>query len=196
MALRRETIQAIELQNLWRHAVLDDITLSNAVRAHGGRVHTPRDLLVPSPASFSWKDAISFGRRQYLFVRMHAPRTWMLAAAVTTVPLVGWATALPLAVTGHTVAIGTIVVANLLDHFRAYFRRRIPRKLWGTEISARVAFLDQWATPAWLALHAFVVWSTLWGRSITWHGRTYSIDRRQNLRRLSNHFNSDKTEPT
>jgi glutathione S-transferase len=57
-----------------------------------------RDALVPSPVSYNWKDAISFGRRQYLFIRIHTPWHWALGAAITTLPLAGWAVALPLAI--------------------------------------------------------------------------------------------------
>jgi len=183
MALRRHTIEALELPALWDRAVSDDLTISRAVRAIGGKVRSPRDALVPAPAAYSWQDAIAFGRRQYLFTRTHAPRLWMVAAAATTIPLVGWATALPLALSGHKLAIGTIVVAYALDYTRARLRERIPRKLWGIENLPRIKWLDRWATPAWLALHAAVIWSTLFGRTIRWAGRTYRIDSERRLRR-------------
>jgi hypothetical protein len=90
---------------------------------------------------------------------------------------------LPLAVTGNEVAIGTIVIAYALDYMRARLRERIPRKLWGIESHARVKWLDRWATPAWLALHAAVIWSTLFGRTIRWAGRIYRIDNSKRLER-------------
>jgi hypothetical protein len=85
---------------------------------------------------------------------------------------------------GDRIAIGVIVAANVLDHVRARLRAHVPRKLWGTEMPARVALLDRWATPAWLAVHACLIWSTLIGRSITWGGRTYWIDAQQRLERM------------
>lgn len=184
MALRRPTLDALRLDKLWERAVSDDLTLSRAVRAMSGKVRSPRDGLVPAPVSYGWTDAIAFGRRQYLFTRMHAPRLWMLAAAATTIPLAGWAVALPLALAGHKLAIGTIVIACALDYARARLRERIPRKLWGGEIPSRIKWLDRWATPAWLAVHALVIWSTLIGRTVTWGGRTYRIDRKQRLQRI------------
>src|SRR5262245_21902859 len=130
-ALRRETLDALHLEECWDRAVLDDLTLTRAVRTRGGHVYGPRDVLVHTPTACTWKQAIAFGRRQYLLVRMHAPREWLLAASATTLPLVGWATAVPLAATGDKVAMATLVVANILDHLRALLRRRVPRKLWG-----------------------------------------------------------------
>jgi len=185
MALRRHTLAALDLPTLWDRAVSDDLTISRAVRALGGKVRSPRDALVPAPVSYGWADAISFGRRQYLFTRTHAPRLWMLAAAATTIPLLGWATALPLALSGHRLAIGAIVTAFALDYTRARLRERIPRKLWGRESSARIKRLDRWATPAWLAVHAGVIWSTLVGRTVTWGGRTYRINSERQLQRTA-----------
>jgi hypothetical protein len=182
MAFRRPTIEALALPTLWDKAVSDDLTISPAVRALGGKVRSPRDALVPALASYSWKDAIVFGRRQYLFTRTHAPRLWIVAAGATTIPLIGWATALPLALMGNEVAIGAIVIAYALDYTRARLRERIPPNLWGIENQPRIKWLDRWATPAWLALHAAVVWSTLFGRTISWAGRTYRIDAKQKLR--------------
>jgi hypothetical protein len=108
----------------------------------------------------------------------------MLAAVVMTVPLVGWVAALSLGSTGNAIAIGVFMAANALDHLRAYFRRRVSRKLWRTDIARRVAWLDSWGTPAVLAVHAMIIWSTLFGRSITWAGRTYWLDRNKQVYRL------------
>jgi cellulose synthase/poly-beta-1,6-N-acetylglucosamine synthase-like glycosyltransferase len=181
MVLRRQTVEALDLERCWGRAVLDDLPLSRAVKEAGIGLRSPRDTLVPGPVSFSWKDAIAFGRRQYLFVRMHAPLQWVMAAGATTLPLIGWAVALPLAFGGDGYAIGAIVSANVLDQVRATLRQRVPRKLWGTSITGRTAWLDRWGTPAYLLVHAVVVWSTLFGRSITWAGRTYRLDGRQRV---------------
>jgi len=181
MALRRETMNALDLEKCWDRAALDDLTLSLAIQAHGLRVYGPRDGLVRSPVSYGWKEAIAFGRRQYLFLRMHTPVYWVVAACGTTLPLIGWAVAVPLAVTGNMVALGVIVTAVALDRLRAQFRDRVARKLWGAGIQGRVAWLDRWGTPAYLAMHAVIIWSTLFGRSITWAGRRYAIDRQHNV---------------
>jgi cellulose synthase/poly-beta-1,6-N-acetylglucosamine synthase-like glycosyltransferase len=176
MALRRETLDALDLERIWDRGVSDDLLLSSAVRAHGWTIDSPPDVLVPTPAAFSWREAIAFGRRQYLLVRMHAPRQWILGAGATTLPLLGWAVALPLVAIGDKVAIAALLLANILDHIRARLRGRVPVKLWGTKIPRRMAWLDRWGTPAYLAFHALIIWSTLFGRTVTWAGRTYRVD--------------------
>ena len=176
MVIHRDAIAGLELKKLWNCAALDDLTLTRAVWAHGGRLHNPRDALVLSPVSFNWKDALAFGRRQYLFIRIHLPWHWALMAAITTLPLAGWAVAVLLAIKGSVTAISVVVVANVLDQFRAYFRRRVPQIMWNMKTPDRVARLDQWGTPVWLLVNAVVIWSTLFGRRIKWAGRTYVVD--------------------
>lgn len=178
MAMGRTAIEALELEQVWDRSVSDDLTLTRRVWARGGRVRSARDVLVPSLVSYTWKDAIAFGRRQYLLMRIHMPWHWALFAATTTLPVAGWAVALPLAMRGSVGAIAVIVAANVLDQIRAYFRRRLPRKLWNTPMSGRVAFLDQWGTPIWLMVNAITIWSTLFGHRITWAGRSYTVNHR------------------
>ena len=191
LALRRRLLGELEIEKVWDRAVSDDLPLTQAVKARGIRIVGPRDALVQSPASYSWREAITFGRRQYLFLRIHAPFHWAMVAAVTTIPLLGWIAALSLILTNATLAVGVIVVANSLDHLRAYFRRRVSRKLWGTGISRRVAWLDSWGTPAVLAGHALIIWSTLVGRSVTWADRVYWVDRSAEVHQIKQLPGSD-----
>jgi hypothetical protein len=176
MALRRETLEALDLERWWRGSLDDDIQLTRALWARGLKVNAPRELLVPSPAAYGWREAIAFGRRQYLLVRTYAPAHWLGAALATALPLAGWAIALPLALGGDPLALGVILAANLLDQCRASFRGRVPQKLWGEMWPARLRRLDRWATPAWLLFHACLIWSTLAGGKIRWAGRTYQLD--------------------
>jgi hypothetical protein len=184
IALRTDTLPALDLPAVWHRSLLDDLPLGLAARAQGFPVTCPQSLLVPSPTAFSWREAIAFGRRQYLFVRWHSPRHWVLAAAGATLPLVGWAVALPLAFTGNAAAIATIILANILDQLRASLRAQVPVKLWNTNMPWRMALLDRFGTPACLAFHAAIIWSTLIGRSMTWAGRTYLLDNRNNVIRM------------
>jgi cellulose synthase/poly-beta-1,6-N-acetylglucosamine synthase-like glycosyltransferase len=184
VALRRETLNALDLKACWDRAICDDLILTRVTRSRG-YIYGPREILVPTPASYSWREAIAFWRRQYLFVRVHSLQ-WLLAAGATTLPLIGWAIALPLAATGNGLAIVTLLLVNLLDHLRARLRRRVPLKLWGTEMPSRMAWLDRWGTPAVLAFHAIVIWSTLFGGRVTWAGRTYWIDAQGCVIKISN----------
>ena len=184
IAASPDTLATLDLQTIWDRSLPDDIPLGLAARANGFPVTCPQSLLVPSPTAMSWREALAFGRRQYLFIRWYQPKHWMLAAAGTTLPLIGWAVAIPLAITGDAAAIATIVVANGLDQVRATLRRQVPRTLWGTEMPRRMAAIDRFATPAVQAFHAAIVWSTLFGRSMTWAGRRYRLDAERRVTRI------------
>lgn len=184
IATTPETLAALDLPTIWDRSLPDDIPLGLAARAKGFPLTCPQSLLVPSPTAMSWREAVAFGRRQYLFIRWYRPTHWLLAAAGTTLPLLGWAVALPLAITGDAAAIATIVLANGLDQVRASLRRQVPRILWGTEMPQRMAAIDRFATPAVQAFHAAIVWSTLFGRSMTWAGRRYRLDAERRVTRI------------
>jgi hypothetical protein len=184
IALTRKTLSALNLPLVWGRSLPDDIPLGLAANAHGFPITCPQSLLVASPTAMNWREAFAFGRRQYLFARWYRPKHWLLAAAGTTIPLLGWAVALPLAVTGHTMAIATIILANALDQLRASLRQRVPRKLWGTQMPRRMAMIDRFATPAVLAFHAAIIWSTLLGRSMIWAGRRYRLDSERRVTRI------------
>jgi cellulose synthase/poly-beta-1,6-N-acetylglucosamine synthase-like glycosyltransferase len=196
MLMHRNAIAGLELERIWDRAMLDDLSLTRSVWAHAGRVHCPRDALVLTPASYGWKDAIAFARRQYLWVRIHTPWHWAFIVTVTTLPLVGWAVALTLALNGSVAAIVIIIAANALDHLRAFFRRQVPKKLWNLHVPGRVARLDSWGTPIWLLVNAAVVWSTLFGRRIDWAGRSYLLDSHGRVLRMETARASHLVETT
>jgi len=178
IVLSRKAIAALQLERYWDHAVLDDLPLTRAVWAHGGIVRSPRDALLRSPVSYSWREGIAFGRRQYLFLRLHMPLHWTIAAATVTVPVVGWLVALPLAAAGDPGALSVIGAAIVLNQARAHFRAQVPHKILGAEIPARAAQLDRWGTPLVVLFHAVLIWSTLFGRRIVWASRIYRVDGR------------------
>ena len=184
MALRRDTLDALDIERCWHGVVLDDGPLARAVRGQGGSVLGPRELLVPSPISFDWPAALEFGRRQYTLIRVYMPRYWVLAAAAVTVPVAGWIVGLVAIGLGSRPALAALILVVLLDQGRALFRRRAVRVLWGEAGMAPLAgalWLDRYATPFWLAIHAGVIWSTLFKRRIAWAGRVYRLDGRHRV---------------
>lgn len=174
-AMRRADFDALEINEYWDDAVADDGPLTTAISLSGGLIHSPEGALVISPVSYSWPEGIAFARRQYTFLRWSAPRHWALSAFSHSVPIIGWIVALPLAFAGNRIAIATIALTYCLDMLRGFLRLRVPRKLWNMRPPRRIVLLDLFATPAWVFVHAAVIWSTLFKRSVTWAGRTYHV---------------------
>jgi hypothetical protein len=49
----------------------------------------------------------------------------------------------------------------------------------------RMAWLDRWGTPAYLAFHAMIIWSTLFGRTIACAGRIHRLDSHQKVVKIT-----------
>jgi hypothetical protein len=182
MALRRRYLDAIDLRAWWRDALLDDLRLTRAAWTAGGAVLGPSALLLRSPVRYDWRRAAAFVRRQYLFVRIHMPGYWAIAAAAVTIPLFGWAAAIGAGLAGpHYLLLG-FAPAMVLHQYRVAVRRRIACRLWHDPPKRRQVVVDRWAVPAWQLFHAALFWSTAFGHTIHWAGRTYRLDRAGKLR--------------
>lgn len=135
----------------------------------------------------SFRSAFAFGWRQYKFVGWYLPHLWLIAAATTTIPFVTGASAVVLALKGDRFAMLALVLAFALA--RASVRLMIVRKAFDAEAQrAYRATADaavRLLAPAWIALHAAAVWSTLVSRRMVWSGTTYAYLGNQRTRVLS-----------
>jgi hypothetical protein len=184
MAAWHETLIRIEARRYLEGSVADDLQLTRAAAEHGGNVETPPFMLLRTRAAFNWRTLAEFVRRQYVLIRIYASGHWWLAALAALAPIVGWCVAIPLVWAGDLRAIVALVAAPILHQLRASLRAQIPRKVWGMEPDHRIVLIDRLAAPLVLIGHAALVWSTLFGRTIRWGGRTYRIDGPQNVRIL------------
>jgi hypothetical protein len=181
MAVKREPIPVDALRDAWRGALSDDYQVSRLLRRSGKKLRfLPRNLIV-SPARFTWRSLLEFGRRQYLITRVHAPLLWALGLGFMTLYLAGWVAALGWAVVqgsgwGWGLAAAGLVYA--LDWVRGWRRGRVVREVLGDETAARLRtalMLDRWATPLWMAVHWACILDSAVGRRITWAGITYEL---------------------
>lgn len=178
-AVRRQTIADIGLAAWWRGAISTDVQFTRAIWANRGRIVAPRDLLIRSPVAYDWRTMFSFARRQYMQVRLHAPRHWLAAFIAVTGLFAGW----PLAIVGAAGGSGSAALALAFvvacDQVRASIRRDIVRRLWGETGLAELRLpllLDRYATPVCLGLHAAIIASAAIGREIRWAGVRYRFD--------------------
>ncbi len=178
-ALRRATIERIDLRDRWRGSISDDMHLTRIVREHGLRVLAPRTLIVPSPVEHSFRSALAFGRRQYFFMRWYLPKVWCVGALTASLSLVAGTGTLVLALAGDRFAISALALGFALGQARASVRGRIVDKAWGADARRAYAATADWAVrwlaPAWIALHAAAAWSTLASRRVAWSGVVYEL---------------------
>ncbi|WP_375461262.1 glycosyltransferase [uncultured Enterovirga sp.] len=188
LAMRRETLEAIDLRRGLSGAVVDDVLITLILHEHGLRVFTPKGLVVISPVEHSWASAFAFIRRQHMFVRFYLPGSWITALVMLTGPILAALAAAALAFTGDRLAIAVLAAAIGLGQLRVYLRARIARRLWGLDgdaLNARTRFAERWLAPVWICFHAAAAWAAGWSRQIRWAGVVYEVRGRNETRILS-----------
>jgi len=178
MAMRRTTLETIDIRRYWAGAISDDVQMTRAFKEAGHPVYSPRQSLLLSPVTMSWSEALSFGRRQYRFMLLHEPGMWALAAVGTIFPIIAASVALSMAVHGSVFAIVLIAISLCLGEVRYHCRRRIVIALWGEATAAGRANywrVERWLRPIWWSYHALCVFSAPGSRHIRWAGIDYRV---------------------
>jgi hypothetical protein len=184
MVMPRATLERIDIRRYWEGAILDDLQMTRALRDHKVMIFSPRQSLLLSPISMSWRQAFAFGRRQYQLVLTHDPDLWLLAALGTAVPAISFAIAITLLCQGSIFALGVLALAGLLGAIRTRFREQVVAALWGRELTSDLAGfwrIDRWLRPLWWGFHAICVFSAIGSRRITWAGVDYIVRSPQDI---------------
>ena len=188
LALRRETIDRIDLVARLQGAVVDDVQITRVLHRAGLRIVTPRRLLVVSPTRHTWLSAFSFGRRQYMFARWYLPWTWAGGLVALAFPVIACLLAIVYALQGETVAMAVLGAAYLSGHARAVLRRRIVEALCGAAGApyfSRYRRTERWLPLLWVPFHAICAWSSAISNRIAWSGTTYEMRGRNSVRVVS-----------
>jgi hypothetical protein len=178
MAMRRDTLDHIDIRRYWAGAISDDAQMTRAFKEAGFKVYSPRQNLLLSPVAMSWSEALSFGRRQYRIVLLHDPGIWALAALGTFIPIAAAITALGMALQGSVLAFALIGGSLVLGEVRYHCRRRIVVALWGEAAAAGLPMYwraERWLRPIWWSFHALCVFSAVGSRHIRWAGIDYRV---------------------
>ena len=178
MAMRRKTLERIDIRRFWAGAISDDAQMTRAFKQAGYEVFSPRQSLLLSPVAMSWSEALSFARRQYRIVLLHDTSIWTLAALGTFFPIAAAIAALSMASQGSVLAIVLIGVSLVLGEIRYHCRRRIVIALWGEATAAGLPTywrVERWLRPIWWSFHALCVFSALGSRHIRWAGIDYLV---------------------
>jgi hypothetical protein len=179
VAMRRSTLEAIKLRDYWRGAVSDDLQMTAALRRSGVVLHTPRQGLVLSPVSCSWRELVAFGVRQHRLVWLHEPWTWAIALLCLWAPPIAIACALPSLTSGSPRVWAVAGLIAILGEVRTRARLRIQRALWpdiGLTQAEKVRWrVDRLLRPAWWLLHALCAAAAPLSRTIDWAGVRYRV---------------------
>jgi len=178
VALDRAALDRLDLPHLWDTVASDDLTLTRALRAHGLYLYPPPYVLVPTPIAPGWSVMLRFIRRQYLLVRVYAPRHWLAAAWTLGVPAIGAVIGILLSLRAHRWALGFIVTSIALLQVRLSIRRSIAGLVLSSRDQSYARRTVRFARFAWPLIHlihlaAFA--SSAFGRRFSWAGIHYRI---------------------
>jgi hypothetical protein len=176
MAMRRKTLEPIDIRRYWKGAISDDTQMTRAFREAKIPIFSPRQSLLLSPVSLSWREAFAFGVRQYRVLRFEGRTLWVLAALGTAFPVAAAITALGLACQGNLLALAAIALSLALGDVRYRSRRKIVAALWGNEALTRNEVywrVERFLRPLWWSFHALCVFAALGSRRIHWAGIDY-----------------------
>jgi hypothetical protein len=182
VAVDRDALEQLNLQREWARAASDDLTLTRALRSHALRIYVPPFVLVPSPVSYDWVSLFRFMHRQYLLIRVYAPRHWLFAACTLGIPALGAVLAIGLACRGHWWALALLAASVLLLQIRLSVRRSIAHLvLPPVEIATALATVKfaRWAWPLIHLIHTAALASSALGGRFSWAGIRYELDGRE-----------------
>jgi hypothetical protein len=177
-AVSRDTLERLQLQQVWDRAASDDVTLTRALRRGGHVINAPLRVLVPSPVAHSWVGLFGFARRQYLMVRTYAPRHWLLGGWCAVAPALGACAALAGIVQGDRAAPVVMLASVVLLQVRIMIRIRIARRILPAEAQAAARSTLRFARIAWPLAHAVNLLAYLssgLGNGFTWAGVRYRL---------------------
>ncbi|HME84025.1 MAG TPA: glycosyltransferase family 2 protein [Roseiarcus sp.] len=184
VAMKRETLEAIAIEDVWRGAISDDAQMAEALRRSGLVAHAPRQALLLSPVACSWRELLAFGVRQYRIVYIHQPKNWAIALVFLWAPPICLALAAPSLAAGSFVAWLALALILALAEVRTRVRRGIQRALWpdvGGPRDERRWRAERWLRPVWLFAHALCAAGAPLSRTIDWAGVRYRVAGPQNV---------------
>jgi Glycosyl transferase family 21 len=184
MAMRRKTLEQVGVRRYWANSLSDDTQMTRAFNEANIPFYSPRQSLLLSPVSLSWREAFAFGTRQYRVLWFEGRTLWVLAALGTAMPVAAALTALSLAWQGNFYALATIVLSLVLGDIRYRSRRKIVAALWGNEaITDNKVYwcVERFLRPLWWSFHALCVFAALGSRHIRWAGVDYCIRGQQDI---------------
>lgn len=174
-AILRDTLQRLNIADVWRATVIDDLTLGNRLEQAGLKIRfDPEHLLVSPVYHQTVSNFLSYLDRQILFPKFTNPDIWLTTliihfntTAVFIVALIAGAVLLPLGYTSSTVGIAALVSLGLTAVMALILQIVNPH---GISVLRWIA-----AMPVLIMLSAFIFGRSIIRNYIDWHGNRYRV---------------------
>lgn len=184
MAILAEDFRRLNIEEVWRGTLSDDLSLSHMVRKNGMKVTFVPGCLVPSFEDTTWSGLYEFARRQFLITRVYVPGTWWAGSLLSLGSVAGlWG---GLAMAGYAAAVHAehilLCAAVPAVFFAGQVLRAALRQLAAMQILSeygpqlwRAAAADVLGCSLWSALLFFFILSSAFGQTIRWRGIRYRL---------------------
>jgi ceramide glucosyltransferase len=183
-AIRREVFDRIGLRAAWQGTLSDDLVASRLLSEAKMQVRFEPACVVASPIDYSFPEAISFLRRQYVISRFYSRNWWAFAALAAAFNNFIWLGNLGAAAWGLLsganwlwVPLAVIGLLYMLTVYRGKMRQDLadlyfPHLHKALRTAKR---FDIWFQPIIGLIHGFIVWSAGFGRHVSWRGIRYRL---------------------
>jgi len=184
MAVRVDTFESLGIEEIWKKAISDDLTLSRAARKAGKRIIFVPACFVASYEKITWRGFLEFGRRQFLITRVTLPGTWWFGVLSGFFSVFGfWGLAIIAAIVGFSGSgcwlLFAVCSAIFLacQELRAVIRQKMIFKLLPKDAEKMkvAAAADIIGNPIWSLILLALIISSAVGRSICWRGVKYRL---------------------
>jgi len=187
LAIRRERFLELGIDRAWEGAISDDLQFTRALRAGGGRLLSPRELVPVAPVDYDWPGLLAIGRRWHALFWRHLPRKAAAACAALFVAAAGWATVITATIAGSPAAAALLACGFALALVRGHLCGRIVARLRSVDVPIGAwhgTLVDAAIAP--LAASAQLVMASLGllTRRFVWAGITYAVAGPQDVRVL------------
>lgn len=175
MAMRRETLEKLQIRRYWRNALSDDLQLTAAARDKGILVHTNRRTFLVTPWDGDISAFWSFGVRQFRIFRLNNPFLFLGLLAFQLLPILGLVSLVVGLANGSSLALVTAPLMAFLALYRQRLRWRVVREasagIWN--VDERQPFFDAFGRPLWWPAFWALGLSGAFGSTIKWAGISY-----------------------
>lgn len=179
MAVHRDVFFSLDIPELVKGALNDDLRISKAARKAGNKIAFVRSLVLPTMIDFDTKAFLEFAKRQYTQVKVFSPILYLGTNVVLGFYALGFLSVITALVYGIFYAWVPLAAAYVIDQFRGLARQQVYLSLFPEngirkKLSA-TCWLEQMLTPFWMLLHWMIVVSTWTQSRIQWGGIRYQI---------------------
>ena len=186
MGILKENFYKFNLDKIWQGALSDDYTMTWAVRKHSkGYIFYNPHCLLPSFEKASWKDLISFARRQFIITKRCLSLFWWIALAGSAYYLLcfwgGIAATIYAFNNGNRypwLYAALPIIVYITGVIRGAARQHTAMSIlsqWKEQLK-KPAFIDTYLQPIWSGVLLLIILSTAFSKSVVWRNKKYTIN--------------------